>query len=453
MNEDGTRGKGVRKYVLTIEQAKVKEITPMMSRESWYTLSVIYTRKKQGVADLVRARRRMEKDSEDFAHQTLRILRELDSLDRWLRSHGYKEAAEKLTRTIRKEKKTLGGESEMRLLEAQASAHIVPNPESLDAAIQVVGAAIAKPLQFHVVESLHFRFVYEISRTSDKNAIDYIKFAEYILEDFRRQFIDPFVGPDFVDLIPDKLIAEFFFGPNQMQVYEQMYTEYYLMDWGPEKDVKLQLVGQTVLAPGDLLWIDYWRLTPGVRVRDILTHRVGHLLAVKHLDLLYATAPHAWLSEGMGYWVSFHHLDSNRTSCVAFRPKDAGHTVARGPEKKDESAYRQVRYKGGRARMAETVLKQGRPLHSLFQLTLWGMKSPDVAVSWAFLDYLFHTQGKNAQLFLRALAKEATVGPEGYLPRLRTVMNEIFKPAPGEDVFSKLNDEMRAYLTKTYLSQ
>ena len=453
MKADGSRGKAVRKLVLTMEQAKIKEIVPMMSHESWYTLSVLYGRRKQAVADLVRARRRMDKKSEEYAGQTLQILRKLTSLVDWLKSHGYSEAADKLARSAKRERKALGGESEIRLMEAQASAHLVETPNDLSDVTQAVSQAIGKPLQFHVAESKHFKFVFEISRIKDADALEYIKFAEYILEDFRRQFVDPFVGNDFEDIIKDEVIAEFFFGPNNLQVFEQMLTGYYLLDWGPDKETLLQLVGRSVLLPETHLWLDYWRLTPGVRVRDILTHRLGHFLASKHFDLLYATAPIAWLMEGMGYWVSFHHLDSNRTSCVAFRPAAEGHTIATGPEKEEDDSYRQVRYKGGRGKMADTVMKQGRPLHSLFQLSLWDMKSQDVALSWAFLDYLFHTHGEKAQLFLRALATEAVVGPEGYLLRLRKVMNDIFLPAQGEDIFLKLNDEMRAYLTETYLSQ
>ena len=448
VTDDGKAELKKKKLTIGIPGDRFGGLASYMSGESFYTLAREYERRERLLEGLEDARDEEKKATPPWFSRHESYVQELEMLGEWLRGTGYLRAANTLDRDISRARKMAEAVRNERLEAAVASLRTAEPPAELNAAAERVGG---KALRFKVQESLHLRIVYH-DGIEDERVVGLLELGERAIDGFRGEFVDPYLGEDFPDRVPDRLIDEFFFGTDSRVVQEKMFVEYYKMGWGPRKAERLESAGTGVRrsdgsGPG---WrLEYWRLDDQVDLEAILLHRLGHTLAELHYGI---AGNQDWLEEGVGYYLSFAFLNRNNVTCKAFEPpKNSEGTVARGPNSKDDKDEEKtvVKLKGLREIMAETAARGGPPFPQLAKKQLHAFENADMAKSWAFFDYIARQEGKQGQQWLREVAKAANVGEDSFLGKLRE-QTELQFGLQGVDALRVLEERWEAYLRDAY---
>lgn len=448
VSEDGEAEARGKKLVIGIMGARFGGLAPYMPGESFYTLAKEFERRERLLESLESARDEEKKSTPAWFARHEAYAQELEMLGEWLRGTGYLRAANKLEREILRARKVADAARNERLEKALDSVAAVEPPKELNEAAERVGG---EALRFKVQESMHLRVVYH-DGIEDARIEGLLQLGERAIDGFRGEFVDPYLGEDFPDRVPDQLIDEFFFGTDSRTVQERMFVEYYKFGWGPRKAERLESAGTGVRrsdgsGPG---WrLDYWRLDDQSDLEAILLHRLGHTLAELHFGI---QGNQDWLEEGVGYYLSFAYLNRNNVTCKAFEPpKKQEGTVARGPGSKsdDDDDKTVVKLQGLREIMAETALRGGPPFPQLAKRRLYDFENADMAKSWAFFDFIARQSGKEGQIWLREVAKAANVGADSFLGKLREA-TEVAFGLQGQDALRVLEERWEAYLKDAY---
>ncbi len=439
--KDGEPVAKSKKSIVTVHGKYIDRLQVFNRGETIETIAREYRLRKGRVEESRASRDEHPKGSPEWfaAHQ--RMLNDYERLVSWLKKSSFVEAAKGLEKEFKKEAKAIAKEAiAERAKRAQESVRIVDTPQDLLAASLNVGG---EPGLHKMAESQHIRIVYhtgwgEHPGYSDSRIKEALVLGEQVIEAFRVQYVDPYVGEDFKDQIPDGLFHEIYWGPDDVSFYEKFVPEYFGVSWGDEKNKKrrLEAGGNWFFRGTDPKALLARRTVVDSDLDGDITHTLGHSLAHYHYNGSPSGFEQAWLEEGLGYYLAFEFLGRNSVSCFEFR--DGLYT-----EEENQKGRRAKAEMGYRDKLNAAALDGGPRIDRLMIKYLADFENPDVAKSWSFFDYMARSHDKTGQRWLRA-SSEFARKRNTFIADLRKFSEELFGVA-GEDVYQVLDDRWRAY--------
>lgn len=440
-----------RKRHLRVHGTKIEKIRVHNREENLTTLAREFKRRQVEIERLGGLRDDEPRRSRSWLALHRQMIKGCSALEQWLTSNGfYLESRDWRTR-IRKEAKRADAAMEDRLQQALDSVTLLPVPEGLTA----LAAALSQgELVFRAQGSQHFKVTYP-EEIPDERIRQSLLLAEEALDGFRASLVDPWVGEDFPDRIPDGVFQEFFFGPDDIAKHEKFLTEHFGLSWGRRKEDMKRFAGHVFKRPRSPRLLEYWRLThdDSAYLNGIVLHRLGHALAEIHYGLTKATVPQDWLEEAVGFFLSFELLGRNSVTCSKFEPPKAeGGTGVGGSREEKTERKTGSEMRGLREVMAE-VAQVGPPVDRLAVTELFDFESPDIAKAWAFFEFLARQGGLEGQLWLRACGDAASAAkgePGSFLALWRQAAKESFSLEG--DVITSLEKQWQAWIARAYPS-
>ena len=392
---------GSKKTVLRLDGGSVatKDYAMVLMRdETLPSLSREYTLRRAGIDELRRLRDGHDRASTDWAAAHARVITEMEGLQTWLGNTLWpKFAAEKYAKEIQKEAKA-----------HKAAAVRVRHDRAMESLVTAeVPAAIAQAAmeltngadRFHVRETLHLRMIF-----TDAIAPDSVEKAlllgEEVIEGFRTRFVDPYLGEDYADGIPDIVFQEFLVTPSDNARYMAYATALYGTSWNQNQEQRLQMGGERVDGSKTRAYRSYRKYDEQMDLEGIVCHQLGHALAGLHYGP-GGNINQDWLSEALGSYLSFEFLARNTVTCKAFDSGRSGYVKRERQRSEGEKTVGA----GRRALYNAIALELGRPIDQLARKDLYELDDADLAKSWSFFDYIARAEGKPGQLWLRAAGK------------------------------------------------
>jgi len=442
--KDGQRGREQKKLILGLPNSVISSVSTFSEFESFYSLSLEYQSRLEGISTLKAIRKSHDPSTQEFSLAHGRVVDAYGKLKTWLFSFGFQVAAEKLKKTIRKERMVIGKAAEIARARRSAEALVsASEAKGLTDAAKELGSAVS----FRMQESQHFRIHYRDS-LEDASVTRMLEFAENAMESFRQQFVDPYLSEGFEDALPEGRFVEWYFGPDDMRMHENMLTSFYGHGWGQHKEKSLKLRGTSRWISGDEpRFLYYWRTDETSDLFGIVAHNLGHRLAAHHYNLDGKMVSQDWLFEAVGYFVSLEFHGNNSVSCKAFEIPKENHTVAKGRAKEErETVGTEVVLSGAKQVYVDAALASGSPFQVLVKLKLIDMKNGDLGKAWSMFDYLAKNAGREGQMFLRALGQYSS--EEGSFIRKVREQGELLFDSQGKDVFRLLDSHWKASVTE-----
>jgi hypothetical protein len=421
------------KGVAEVTATHVARIGVLMRDENLYGLAQEYRERLARIAELTAERDAQPKASREWFLVHRRLVSRYESLQTWLASTLYPDAAKKLQKEIDRQSKTVAAEAlELRASKGKAAIHPMPTPPDLVEASQAISAG---KHVFGVQESEHLRIVH-LDTLPAERVTELLELGEDIIEGFRREFVDPYVGPDYEDHVPDRLFSEWWFGPAENSDHDRYYTQYYRLVWGDRKKELVEADATGARRPLPPEHLHYCKLIEDVDVEGWVAHQLGHDLAQIHFDKNRAGMQLPWLKEAVGYYLSLEYLGRNNVTCKGFeKPAKYVHEKKQEGEKKARLGLRDF--------YNSLALDEGRPIDMLAIRDLYEMDDADLAKSWSFFDFVAHREGKAGQLFLRAMCQAARE-QASFVKDWRAKAEEIYE-VEGEDVFKLIDERWRKF--------
>ncbi|HVS11414.1 MAG TPA: hypothetical protein VMS76_16200 [Planctomycetota bacterium] len=421
------------KGVADVTATHVARIGVLMREENLYGLAQEYRERLARIDELTRERDAQPKASREWFLVHHRLISRYESLQTWLASTLYPDAAKKLQKEIDRQSKTVAAEAlELRASKGKEAIRQVPTPPELVEASQAISGG---KHVFAVQESEHLRIVH-LDTVPAERVRELLEFGEDIIEGFRREFVDPYLGPDFEDFVPDRLFAEWWFGPTEISAHDRYYTQYYRLAWDEHKQDRLEsdATGTQRPLPPESLY--YCKLIEDADLEGWMAHQLGHELARIHFDRNRIGMRMDWLREGVGYYLALEYLGRNNVTCKGLERE------ARYVHEKKKEGEKTARL-GLRDFYNSLALDEGRPIDILAIRDLYGMDDADLAKSWSFFDFIAHKEGKAGQLFLRAMCQAARE-KASFVKDWRAKAEEIYD-VQGEDVFKLIDERWRKF--------
>jgi hypothetical protein len=419
--------------VVTLKGAEIQNIQFLMRSNSLYGLAREYAQRKAALADLQKSRDATKKGSPEWMLAHGRYVGELERLATWLQTTIYPEAAKKLEKEVVQQRKVVAKEAAVqRLTAALASIKVVPTPPKLTELAKTLNVTEA----IHVQESVHLRATYLASLT-DERVKELLEIGEKIIDAFRVAEVDPYLGDDFKDRIPDTPIVEFWFGPSETNAHEHFLTDWYGLSWGSHKAERLAALAGSYRRKQPPEYLEYWKIADNKDFEAIVAHDLGHVLANLHWndDRPEATLPE-FLSEGLGYDFALDWLGRNSVTCKEFVEEQ--YAKPKGAKEAERSLLM-----GELEIYTQSALKSGPPCDTLIKKQLAQMGDADLAKSWSFLEFVLTKTGKPGQLWLRGLCDLANTAP-GEVKPLRALTERLFG-IENQDAFKVLDERWRAH--------
>jgi hypothetical protein len=437
--EEGQRVPANRKAVAMLNGNEIGDIQYYLRYTSLYALAREYAQRKGELDQLSAERDNLDKTSRDwfFAHR--KMLKRMERLQIWLRTTLYREAAKKLQKQIDKERKVVAKEAaEQRAQKAISSVKQVDVPQTLQAMNEEHAAGKYK---FRVQESQHVRLTY--FSFQDERITELLRLAETMIDDFRALCVDPYLGDDFPDAIPDGLFVEYYFGPNNLALHEHVLTEHYKQSWGAHRQKKIESASCRFHRKEDPQFLQYWNIEDHSDVECIVAHGMGHTLTNLHYNMNRPNDAPQWLEEAVAYYLSLEYLGENSVTCREFkRPTyDEAISIKEGEK---------IILKGERELYNSIALSKGPSIDGLAVKSLYQMQDPDFAKGWSLFDYVIHREARAGQQWLRDVC-EIRDETKNFLPEWRTRSEKLFE-VNGTDVFKVLDKRWKAY-AETYQRQ
>jgi hypothetical protein len=421
--------------LVTIPGKYIESVQVRMRSETIESIAREYKLRLDRIMELEKERDALEKGSQAWVAQHSLLLGAYERLISWLEQNSFSERAEALKKTLATEaKRTAGEAAQVRAGNAQASGHPLAPTDELGKATLAAGG---EGLTVKVQESQHVRITYVLPRVTDGEVAELLVFGEKVIEAFRNQFVDPYLSETFKDRIPEGLFQEFYLGPWDVAFHEKFITEYYGLSWGDPKNKarSLELSGSTFTRTMEPRRLDAYRLPDGDDLRGILAHNLGHTLAEYHFNGGLSQMDQPWISEGLGYYLSFEFLGRNSINCKEFRESLYGKTEDNAGTKEIVVGYRDI--------MTKVALDEGQRIDRVMLKNLADMENSDLAKAWSFVEYLARTGGLEGQLWLRT-ACELAPARATFMDKLRTFSEGLYGVS-GQDVYKVLDDRWRAY--------
>jgi hypothetical protein len=425
----------VKNGVVSLKGKEIENIQFFARNKSLVAFAHEYAIRKAAV-DAAQKRRDAEKQgATGWIFAQARFVSELQQLQAWCDATLFPEAAKKLQAEIDKQKKVVAKEAtEKRLADAVASIKLVPTP----ARLVELGKTLMPGKVIHVQESRHLRVTY-VDEISDERVKELMELGEKIVHGFRLDCVDPFLGDDYQDTIPDAPIVEFWFGPDEKNAHQHVLTDWYGISWGNNQEQRIAALAGSYRRKIAPEYLEYWKLADQKDVEAIVAHDLGHVLSNLHWNAnrTESTLPE-FLSEGLGYEFAIEWLGRNSVTCKEFAPEPKY-----ADPKGTKSAPERAMLEGEIESYTRLALERGPALDALVRKPLSGMSDGDLAKSWSILEYLLTDEGKKGQLFLRQLCDQiAESGPSSQ--KTRAVAEKAFG-VTGEDIFKVLDERWRKH--------
>ena len=451
INRKGEKEPAKKSSVLSVRGKDIKALRLFHPTETLETLAREYTYRLARVEKCEDARDEHKRGSKAWfaAHHLL-----LGSYERtisWLTSYSFTEAAAPLIKTRLKEQRQVAKEAvTLRAAAARNSVKVIGATDDLQDAVEKIED---DSHVFRVQESQHLRVIY-FARFSDERISELMRHAEKVIEVFRNQFVDPYLGSDFEDQIPEGIFQEFYFGPSDIHYHERFVEAYYGFIWGDDANKKRHRDSSgSRFAPDSSLCLDIWRVPEIEDMEGLITHGLGHSLADFHFHGGAAGMQQPWLEEGLGYYLSFELLGRNSVTCSAFDPGTYVRRAKEEGKKEIGLSYRETLNAMAREyapRIDRLLLKQ-----------LYAMEDADLAKSWSFLDYVAADMGVTGQRWLRACCRLAH-NRDTFMAELRKYTEDLYgqpdaegSPSEyqaGKDVFDFLDKRWKQYAETEQIS-
>jgi len=423
-----------KKAVQIIPGGDIQDIRYFMRGEDIRSLSDEYRLRCERRDRIREERDAQEKGSVAWFAAHRRLLVELDRLESWLRGTSFVSTADNLEKERDKEAKASRKEAlDERAQRALGSVEEVDvDPELLALFEEITGGSPGIRAQ----ESQHIRIVY-IDAITDARVAGLLEFGEQLIEGFRVEFVDPYVGVGFEDYIPDGLFVEFFFGPDDLECQVRILTEHYGQNMTAQyRELLRDAEGSNHVLRGEDLGLYYTRYREEKSDLDgRLTHNLGHVLASLHFNGGRLSTKQPWLEEGLGYYLSFEYRGKNTVTCRELRASNYLNQPRAEGDKTPMIGLRSI-YNALALSNTDRIDKLG--LKHLSE-----MEDADLAKSWSLFDYVAKDMNKDGQVWLRAGCINAT-NRRSFIKGWRADSEAIFA-TEGEDVFKVLDDRWRAY--------
>ena len=439
--KNGVRGKVQRRQVLALPNSIIASISTFSDHESFYSLSIEFERREASLKELQKSRNALDPSSGEYGFAHGRVKGSFHQLLTWLGTYGFEGAKLKWAKLFEKDAKAVAKKSTIARTERAENSLV---EASVEEELSKLAAGFVKGHVFKVQRSQHFRIRYW-DDIQDGEVTQLLNFAEQVLEQFRMDFVDPYLAEDFPDRIPDHLFLEWHFGPNEIKLHEDLLESFYGHGWGIHKEETLKLSGiRRHLAGLKPSFLYYWRIRKDSDLFGIVAHNMGHILAWHHYGAGKNTVSQDWLSEALGYYISLQFRGVNTVTCKKFELPKENHTVASGgKEDQKKTVGREVVLQGSRQVYTSAGLLSGSPFQALVLLDLIDMKNGDLGKSWSLFDFLATQTGEAGQRFLRALGKYS--GDKGAFARKSREHGELLFDSQGRDVFKVLDQRWREW--------
>ena len=425
-----------RKNRLSISGKHIKRVSMLMRDQTLPGLTKEYNIRAEQIDDFRTDRDLFEPSSKEWQARHVRLVTAMERLRGWLESTGFPGAIKKLAKEIERENKEVKGEAiRARGEKAQKSVRKIETPKRLvDIAQEISGGKHV----FHAYESQHLRILY-IDKISDDQARSALELGEEVIEGFRAEFVDPYLDEEYKDYIPDGWFQEFLFVPEDIPTYEKYTSKFYKVSWSRIRMARLAMTGGGTTGGSPPGFREYWKTGEERDLEGIVCHSLGHSLAALHYGHGRRDLQQAWLSEAVGYHISFEFLGRNTVTCKAFNVDGTGYV---GRQEKKIEGEKTVGI-GRRDIYNEVALAEGRPIDQIALKILFELDNPDLAKSWSFYDYVVRKEGKKGQEWLRAAGEFATK---------RSTFIKLWRAAAAKvlsvierNAFKALEDRWRAY--------
>jgi hypothetical protein len=409
------------------------------SREnSLLGLAAEYTARKSAVDELLAARDAKPTGGPEWMAGHQRMLQQMQRLHSWLQSGLFPEAAAKFEKELAKERKVVASEAvTVRRESAKASVKTIEVPEKL---VQVA-AEIEPGTKFGAQESRHCRIIYR-EGIDDLRVKDLLVLAEEIIDGFRVDFVDPYLDTAYEDYIPEKIVTEWFLGPEDSGLYERYLTLYFRFAWDAKrKEELLKMSGTTMFGSGGVDFRHLCRISDNDDLEGRIAHNLGHDLSNLHFNRGRGDMNQDWLEEGVGLYVSLEWLGRNSITCKAWDDPARGRYVNEDKNKKTEGT--KTVQLGLRDYFNTLALEAGAPIDKMALKTLFEMSDGDLAKSWSFYDWIAKKTGKEGQMFLRACCKTSHAKAT-FITDWRAKAEEILS-VTGKDVFDVVDARWKEF--------
>jgi hypothetical protein len=433
--KDGTKTASSKKFVVAVQGTHIARIDYLMRSEDLTSLARDHAFRRQRLDERRAARDANERGSAAWFVEHQRLLVEYTTLVSWLEGLGLEPAAKRFRAELDKEGKSSAKEARAeRSQRALKSVHAVETPPQL---VQVSQAITGGAARFLVRESQHLRIVH-VDALESGRVEQALVLGEKVIEAFRAEFVDPYLGDDFEDRIPDGPFVEFFFAPDDTRAYERFLVEYYGLGWGKFKDKILEEDGSSHVKPLEPRSLNYWKWNEDRDLPGMVTHQLGHALAGRHFGGNPMDMPQEWMEEGLGYYISFEWLGRNGVTCRQFRESEYFAPIPKEGKKTAELGLRDA--------YNALALGKGPRVERLILKNLHDMDDADLAKSWSYFDWLAKEGGKSGQAWMRSACKLAR-DKSTMIEKLRKATEELLGVS-GEDAYAVLEARWREYAEK-----
>jgi hypothetical protein len=447
---DGEKVEASKKNVLSISGPGIRKVSLVMRDQTLPGLTAEF-RIRRGELDAFREDRdAFEEGSVEWLSAHHRLVTGLERFELWLKSVGFLGAIRDIEKELKKERKEVKEAAlAARADRAMASILEVETPEELVAAAQKHSQG---KHVFRAMESQHLRILYLADGASGAQLISdaevdaAMRLGETAIEGFRAQFVDPYLGEGYEDRIPDRIFLSFVFLPPDRDQFAAYLGDLYGYRVRNNPDAERQDTRGTWLQAGfPQGLVNAWRVGEGsggaleheIDLQAIMCHALGHALAGRHFTKGSLTVQQAWLEEAVGNQISYEHLGRNSVTCFGIKKKPTY-------EKREVTKPGQKTIAvGRRAVYNELALSQGSPIQQIALKDLVELNDADLAKGWSFYDYVARKEGRDGQLWLRALGENASNRAK-LVEKWRQAASEILG-VQGRDPIKLVEDRWRTY--------
>jgi hypothetical protein len=347
------------------------------------------------LAEIEAKRDAAKKGSKDWIDWQRRGVSARRRMVAWLVEFGYDKAVKKFERDLKSEEKRLKDDGiEARRSDAVRSVESVDIPAALAEAQSKIGGG---RLSYRSVRSKHLVVWYPKS-VPDASMKKAIETCELVIEGFRREFADRWIGEDFPDWIPDERFACFLFVPEETSVIDQFWTEFMGQSWGRNKEQSMKMgvngcFGAQGYARGSMC-----RIQEPLDLEGMLVYLVaGHLADYHFAGPGRSSQAVPWIKQGLQYYLCFEFLGRNIMTSFEWKEREYASDPGREGIKTVEL--------GQRAAFNAVAVKLGEAFSSLAVKDLYRMDDPDLAKCWSFYDFLARQEPEKINAILRSACR------------------------------------------------
>lgn len=393
-------------------------------------LRLEYVRKKAEIDEKRKQLGALKLGTPEWFELQRATLVDVDGLVGWLKTTGFDAAAAIWEKQYGAEIKKAGGAASKTRLEESKRVAKIDVPEGLVESTKAAGKGDQK---WHAKSSRHVRMIAHGEVEGGRLDAALVT-AERIIEAFRLDFIDPYLGPDDTDPIPEEVFVEYLFCPDEDAFCTHLWEKYYGKQCGEPRDQTTKMNHRGQGGPG---FLSLAKNGSGGDLEGWVAHTIGHFLGNRAFNGDQDMP--AWCGEGLAYWVSFEHLSRNSVTCFAWsKPEYARKGDPQGEKRVEE---------GMRAAFTSLALTQGPSMSDLFMTPLASMEPQHLAKAWSVIDWMFEKERPRLRQFLRAACAAHDRG-RTQSEKLRPTAMEIFEVKSG-DVYVDLEEKWRKFATST----